>query len=206
MKFYTIKTPSIIQKIFSNYTWRFSSVPKDIYLTFDDGPTPEITEFVLAELQKYNAKATFFCIGKNVKCHHGIYEQILENGHSVGNHTFNHLNGFKTKNSVYLENVQHAAAHIHSNLFRPPYGKIKSSQGRALQKEGYKIVMWDVLSGDFDKAINPEKCLKNVLGHTNNGSIIVMHDSQKAREKIFYALPRVLAHFSEKGYNFKAIT
>lgn len=206
MKFYTIKTPSIIQKIFSNYTWRFSSVPKDIYLTFDDGPTPEITEFVLAELQKYNAKATFFCIGKNVKCHHGIYEQILENGHSVGNHTFNHLNGFKTKNSVYLENVQHAAAHIHSNLFRPPYGKIKSSQGRALQKEGYKIVMWDVLSGDFDKAITPEKCLKNVLGHTNNGSIIVMHDSQKAREKIFYALPRVLAHFSEKGYNFKAIT
>ena len=206
MKFYTIKTPSIIQSLFSNYTWRFSSVPKDIYLTFDDGPTPEVTEFVLTELKKYNAKATFFCIGKNVKCHHSIYEQVLEDGHAVGNHTFNHLNGFKTKNSTYLENVHHAAAHIHSNLFRPPYGKIKSSQGRTLQKEGYKIIMWDVLSGDFDKSITPEKCLKNVLGNTKNGSIIVMHDSQKAREKIFYALPRILAHFSEKGYNFKAIS
>ena len=130
MKLYTVKTPELVQRMFSSYTWRFSSVPKHIYLTFDDGPTPEVTDFVLDQLKQYDAKATFFCIGKNVKCHHNIYERILKEGHSVGNHTFNHLNGFKTKNKEYLENVQHAAAHIHSNLFRPPYGKIKSSQGK----------------------------------------------------------------------------
>jgi peptidoglycan/xylan/chitin deacetylase (PgdA/CDA1 family) len=206
MKLYTIKTPSIIKRIFSSYTWCFSSIPKEIYLTFDDGPTPEITEFVLEQLKKHNAKATFFCIGKNVKCHHHIYESILEDGHSVGNHTFNHLNGFKTKNAAYLENVQHASGHIDSNLFRPPYGKLKSSQGKRLQKEGYKIIMWDVLSGDFDTSVSPEKCLSNILKNTVNGSIIVMHDSQKAKEKIFYALPRILEHFTKKGVQFKAIS
>lgn len=205
MKLYTIKTPGIIQRLFSNYTWRFSSVNKYIYLTFDDGPTPEITDFVLDELAKHNAKATFFCIGKNVKCHHHIYERILEDGHAIGNHTFNHLNGFKTKNATYLENVQHAAAHIHSNLFRPPYGKIKSSQGRALLKDGYKIIMWNVLSGDFDTKVTPEKCLQNVLKNTSNGSIVVMHDSIKAKEKVVYSLPKILAHFSEKGFEFRAI-
>ena len=205
MKLYTVKTPELVQRMFSNYTWRFSSVPKTIYLTFDDGPTPQVTEFVLDELKKYNAKATFFCIGKNVKCHHDIYERILQEDHSVGNHTLNHLNGFKTKNKVYLENVQHAAAHIHSNLFRPPYGKMKNSQGRALQKEGYKLIMWDVLSGDFDMSITPEKCLQNVIANTTNGSIVVMHDSIKAKEKVVYSLPKILAHFSKKGFEFKAI-
>ena len=205
MKLYTIKTPGWIQRVFSNYTWRFSSVPKHIYLTFDDGPTPEVTDFVLDELAKHNAKATFFCIGKNVKCHHYIYERILKEGHAVGNHTFNHVNGFKTKNADYLENVQHAAAHIHSNLFRPPYGKIRSSQGRALLKDGYKIIMWNVLSADFDPKVTPEKCLQNVLKNTSNGSIVVMHDSVKAKEKVYYSLPRILTHFSEKGFEFKAI-
>lgn len=205
MRLYTIKTPGIIQKLFSSYTWRFSSVPKDIYLTFDDGPTPEVTEFVLKELKKFNAKATFFCIGKNVKSNHHLYEQILEDGHAVGNHTFNHLNGMKTTNKEYLENVQHAAAHIHSNLFRPPYGKLKNSQGKALIKDGFKIIMWDVLSGDWDQSISPERSLKNVLDHTTNGSIVVMHDSVKAKEKIYYSLPRILAHFSKKGYDFRAI-
>jgi len=205
MKLYTIKTPTIIQSLFSNYRWRFSSVPKEIYLTFDDGPTPEITEFVLSELKKHKAKATFFCIGKNVKSHQKIYQNILNDGHAVGNHTFNHLNGFKTNNSVYLENIKHASAHIDSKLFRPPYGKLKASQGKLLQKEGYKIIMWNVLSGDFDKSISPEKCLENVLGNTTNGSIIVMHDSEKAKEKIFYALPRILDHFTKEGYTFKAV-
>ncbi|MEQ6123719.1 polysaccharide deacetylase family protein [Pseudotenacibaculum sp. MALMAid0570] len=206
MKFYTVKTPRIIQRLFSNYTWCFSSASKEIYLTFDDGPTPEVTEFVLNQLENFNAKATFFCIGKNVKCHHHLYERILEQGHSVGNHTFNHLKGLKTKNSVYIENIKHAAAHIHSNLFRPPYGKLKSSQGRILKKEGYQIIMWDVLSGDFDTSIGPEKCLQNVLKYTGNGSIVVMHDSAKAKEKIFYALPKILDYFSKKGFEFKAIT
>jgi len=191
--------------MFSSYTWRFSSAPKEIYLTFDDGPTPEVTEFVLDQLQHYKVKATFFCIGKNVERNPEIYQRILNEGHSVGNHTFHHLNGFNTKNSAYLEDIQHAAAHIHSNLFRPPYGKIKSSQGKNLMKEGYKIIMWDVLSADFDTSISPEKCLKNVVHHASNGSIVVMHDSLKAKEKIYYALPRILDYFTKKGMECKAI-
>ena len=205
MKFYTIKTPTIIQKFFSNYRWRFSSVPKEIYLTFDDGPTLEVTNFVLEELKKHQAKATFFCIGENVKKHQKIYLKIQKEGHSVGNHTFNHLNGLLTKNTRYIENIQQASAYIVSKLFRPPYGRLKSSQARLLQQEGYKIIMWDVLSGDFDRSISPEKCLENVLKNTTNGSIIVMHDSEKAKDKIYFALPRILDHFSQKGYLFKAI-
>ena len=205
MKFYTIKTPTIIQKFFSNYRWRFSSVPKEIYLTFDDGPTLEVTNFVLEELKKHQAKATFFCIGDNVKKHQKIYLKIQKEGHSVGNHTFNHLNGLLTKNPRYIENIQQASAYIVSKLFRPPYGRLKSSQARLLQQEGYKIIMWDVLSGDFDRSISPEKCLENVLKKTTNGSIIVMHDSEKAKDKIYFALPRILDHFSQKGYLFKAI-
>jgi peptidoglycan/xylan/chitin deacetylase (PgdA/CDA1 family) len=205
MKFYTIKTPTIIQKFFSNYRWRFYSVPKEIYITFVDGPTLEVTNFVLEELKKHQAKATFFCIGKNVKKHQNIYHKIQEEGHSVGNHTFNHLNGLLTKNTRYIENIQQASAYIVSKLFRPPYGRLKSSQARLLQQEGYKIIMWDVLSGDFDRSISPEKCLENVLKNTTNGSIIVMHDSEKAKDKIYFALPRILDHFSQKGYLFKAI-
>jgi peptidoglycan/xylan/chitin deacetylase (PgdA/CDA1 family) len=205
MKFYTIKTPSIIQRLFSRYTWRFSSSKNEVYLTFDDGPTPEVTNFVLSELKKHNAKATFFCIGKNVKSHPSIYQGILKDGHSVGNHTFLHLKGTKTKNPVYLDDTKHASAHIHSQLFRPPYGKMKLSPGKMLRKSGYQIIMWDVLSGDFDRSITPEKCLENVLKNTTNGSIVVMHDSVKAKEKIFYALPRILEHFKEKGIQLKAI-
>ena len=205
MKFYIIKTPTIVQRLFSSYRWRFSSVPKEIYLTFDDGPTLEVTNFVLEELKKHQAKATFFCIGKNVKKHQNIYHKIQEEGHSVGNHTFNHLNGLLTKNTRYIENIQQASAYIVSKLFRPPYGRLKSSQARLLQQEGYKIIMWDVLSGDFDRSISPEKCLENVLKNTTNGSIIVMHDSEKAKDKIYFALPRILDHFSQKGYLFKAI-
>ena len=205
MKFYIIKTPTIVQRLFSSYRWRFSSVPKEIYLTFDDGPTLEVTNFVLEELKKHQAKATFFCIGKNVKKHQNIYHKIQEEGHSVGNHTFNHLNGLLTKNTRYIENIQQASAYIVSKLFRPPYGRLKSSQARLLQQEGYKIIMWDVLSGDFDRSISPEKCLENVLKKTTNGSIIVMHDSEKAKDKIYFALPRILDHFGQKGYLFKAI-
>ena len=193
MKFYTIKTPTIIQKFFPNYCWRFSASAKEIYLTFDDGPTPDITTYVLNELKKHNAKATFFCIGKNVKKYHTICERIKKEGHTIGNHTYNHLNASRVTKTSYIENIQKAAKLIKSNLFRPPYGRLKSSQARSIISMGYKIIMWDVLSADFDTTVTPEKCLKNVLSKTSSGSIVVMHDSHKAKDKIFYALPKILS-------------
>lgn len=205
MKFYTIKTPTIIQKFFPNYCWRFSASAKEIYLTFDDGPTPEITTYVLNELKKHNAKATFFCIGKNVKKYHTIYERIKKEGHAIGNHTYNHLNASRVTKTSYIDNIQKAEKLIKSNLFRPPYGRLKSSQARSIISMGYKIIMWDVLSADFDTTVTPEKCLKNVLSKTSSGSIIVMHDSHKAKDKIYYALPKILSYFTEKGYVFKSI-
>ncbi|MCH3881699.1 MULTISPECIES: polysaccharide deacetylase family protein [Tenacibaculum] len=206
MKLYFTKTPRIFTRIFSNYTWRFSSDKKEIYLTFDDGPTPEITDFVLSELQKYNAKATFFCIGKNVEKHPDIFKRLITEGHTVGNHTQNHFNGWKHKTVNYLNNIETASKLIESKLFRPPYGKIKASQGKELIKKGYKIIMWSVLSADFDTSISREQCLQNVLRNTNNGSIVVFHDSLKASEKLTYVLPKVLEEFSKKGFTFKAIT
>jgi peptidoglycan-N-acetylglucosamine deacetylase len=213
MKLYLTKTPRIIQKIYKNYTWRFSRSKKEIFLTFDDGPTPEITDWVLDTLKEYNAKATFFCIGKNIKEHPDIYTKITLEKHAIGNHTQNHLNGFEHTVNGYLENVLEVektlkllnAEPLKLNLFRPPYGRMKRKQAQKIRSLGYKIIMWDVLSADFD-TISKEKCLKNVLKSTKNGSIIVFHDSVKAAEKLHYALPKILAHFSQKGYQFKAIS
>lgn len=205
MKLYLTKTPCIFKKLFSNYTWCFTTSKKEIYLTFDDGPTLKVTDFVLAELKKHNAKATFFCIGKNVVNHPEIYQRILDDGHSVGNHTHNHLKGWKHRTKNYIKNCALAKEYITSNLFRPPYGKIKSSQAKLLQKLGYKIIMWDVLSADFDTKISKEKCLQNVLKNTTNGSIIIFHDSIKASKKLRYVLPKVLEEFSKRGFSFKAI-
>jgi peptidoglycan/xylan/chitin deacetylase (PgdA/CDA1 family) len=210
---YLIKTPAIIRKIFPKYIWRFSKKEKDIYLTFDDGPTPEITEFVLSELEKHQAKATFFCIGKNILEHPHILKKITAAGHSVGNHTQTHLKGWESKNRVYLENILLCEETIlkagipktKQKIFRPPYGKIKSAQARELIKKGYKIIMWNVLSADFDMAISPERCLENVTANVNNGSIIVFHDSIKASEKLKFALPKVLKKYAELGYTFRAI-
>ncbi len=200
-------------RFFSNYIWRFSIQKKEIFLTFDDGPTKEITDFVLDELKKYNAKATFFCIGKNVKNHPKTFNRILKEKHSIGNHTQNHLNGWKTNTKTYLNNVLKCEETIlseiniknYSKLFRPPYGKIKKRQAKALQKKGYSIIMWDVLSADFDTSISKEKCLKNVLNNTKKGSIIVLHDSVKASEKVKFILPELLEYFTKKGFEFKAI-
>ncbi len=200
-------------RFFSKYTWRFLSKKKEIFLTFDDGPTPEITEFILSELKKYDAKATFFCIGKNIKNHPELFSQLISDGHSIGNHTQNHLKGWKTNTKDYVDNVlecnktitQFNNTTIKQQLFRPPYGKIKKSQAKELLKRGYKIIMWDVLSADFDTTISNEKCLQNVLDNTTKGSIIVLHDSVKAAERMKYALPRVLKTFSDKGFVFKAI-
>ncbi len=211
MRFYLIKTPRIIKKLFSRYTWCFSSNKPEVYLTFDDGPIPEVTEFVLNELKKHQAKATFFCIGDNIRKHPSIFKELLKNGHSIGNHTFNHLNGWKTKSNDYLSNILQTETLIHkfhnksAKLFRPPYGKIKRSQADLLLKKGYKIIMWDILSADFDVHASKEQCARNVLQKVKNGSIIVFHDSIKAKEKLYYALPIVLENLSNKGYKFKGI-
>jgi peptidoglycan/xylan/chitin deacetylase (PgdA/CDA1 family) len=210
MKTYFAKTPRLIMRIFSKYTWRFSFNKKEVFLTFDDGPTPEITEFVLSELKKYEAKATFFCIGKNITKQPEIFQNIISDGHAIGNHTQNHLNGWRTDDQEYINSVldcenvisRTMKNAVNPKLFRPPYGKIMSSQARMLFKKEYKIIMWDVLSGDFDTSITKEKCLQNVLKNTRKGSIIVFHDSVKAAERMQYALPIVLKIFTEKGFTF----
>jgi peptidoglycan/xylan/chitin deacetylase (PgdA/CDA1 family) len=222
LKFYFPKTPNSILRFFSRYIWRFSAETKEIYLTFDDGPTPQITQFVLDELKKYRAKATFFCIGKNIQNHPTIFKKIKNEGHSIGNHTQNHLNGWNTKNTRYFDDFLECEHTIlrtldatlehkqktktcASKLFRPPYGKIKKSQAQAILKKDYNIIMWTVLSADFDTSISKEKCLQNVLKNSKNGSIVVFHDSVKASEKLRFVLPKVLKEFADKGFVFKAI-
>lgn len=202
---YLIKTPWWLKKWYSNFIWNIPSNDKIIYLTFDDGPHPTITPYVLNTLQQYNAKATFFCIGKNVEQHTTIYNNIIAQQHTVGNHTQNHLNGWKNKDEIYLNDIQQAAKNIDSKLFRPPYGRITKFKAKLLIKQGYKIVMWDVLSGDFDIHLSKEACAENVLLNATNGSIIVFHDSQKAKERLEYALPKVLDFFSKQGYQFKGL-
>lgn len=181
---------------------------KEIFLTFDDGPHETVTNFVLDELKKYNASATFFCIGDNVVKYPDVYRRILDEGHAVGNHTQNHLNGFNTDSKIYVDNVLEASKFIDSNLFRPPYGRIKSFQAKVLTqlKKPYKIIMWTILSGDFDFKISPAQCLENVLFKISEGAIVVFHDSEKAAERMMYALPKVLNILSEKGYSFKKIS
>jgi len=206
MKFYWIKTNLLIKKIFRNYVWDIPNTENKIYLTFDDGPTPEITEWVLRELLKYNAKATFFCIGNNIEKYPDIFPKVIANGHSIGNHTFNHLNGWKTSTEEYLENTKLCEEQIlQSKLFRPPYGKIKVSQSKKLRQQGYKIIMWDVLSADYDTSISKEKCLENVLQNVKSGSIIVFHDSVKAFPNLEYTLPKALKILSERGFVFEKI-
>lgn len=211
MNFYWIKTNAFVKKIFSNYIWDVPNGENKIYLTFDDGPTPEITEWVLEELQKYNAKATFFCIGHNIQKYPEIFPKVIEKGHSIGNHTFNHLNGWKTPINEYIENVSLCQSEILNlqsqicNLFRPPYGKIKLSQSKKLRKFGFKIIMWDVLSADYDQTISPEKCLVNVLRNVKSGSIIVFHDSVKAFPNLEYTLPKALEILTKRGFLFERI-
>ena len=206
---YFIKTPWWIKKIFSSYIWHIPVENKTVYLTFDDGPHPVATPFVLQQLKEYNAAATFFCIGKNVVNHPDIYHQIIAGGHAVGNHTHNHLNGWKTATDAYIENISEAAKHIDTHLFRPPYGRIKRSQAKqiakALQRSNAQIIMWDVLSADFDTTITPQQCVNNVLKHVTGGSVVVFHDSEKAFKNLAYALPVVLQELKKQGYIFKRI-
>lgn len=206
VKPYVVKIPFYIPYLFPKRLWHFSRKQKIIYLTFDDGPIPQVTPWVLDQLKKYNAKATFFCIGQNIQKHPELFSRLKLEGHSLGNHTFNHLNASNTTFEEYLENTQKAAANFKQPLlFRPPYGKLGSKKAKALLQRGYKLVMWDVLSADFDQTISPKKCLSNVIANTKNGSIIIFHDSLKADKNLKYALPEVLRHFSGKGFDFKAI-
>lgn len=244
--------PSFIQRLYPERIWAFSRKSNSVYLTFDDGPIPEVTPWVLDELKKHNAKATFFCIGENIEKHPEIFKRIISEGHSVGNHTFNHLNGWKTETWEYVENVEKAERWMRDagcgvkdegcgvigaerwmtdeqfsqsnnskptspfvnrkssivnrkSLFRPPYGRIKPSQAKILRKKGYKIVMWDIISYDFDASISPEKCLQNVLGKIKPGSVVVFHDSLKAEKNLRDVLPKVLEYTGKKELFYRKI-
>lgn len=204
---YLVKTPWLLKKLYPKLIWDGDLNGRRLYLTFDDGPIPIVTPFVLNILKQYNAKATFFCIGDNVSKYPDIFEQVKNDGHAIGNHTYNHLNGWKTDDKTYLENFLEADKLLDAKLFRPPYGRIKRSQIKLLQeaKPGLKIVMWKVLSGDFDVNLKPEKCLQNVLRHTENGEIVLFHDSLKAFPRLEYVLPRVLEQWSREGFVFDSL-
>ena len=210
---YFVKTPWWLKKLYSRCVWDIPVKEKIIYLTFDDGPHPVVTPFVLDTLKQYNAKATFFCIGKNVTAHADIYRRLLDEGHRVGNHTFNHLNGWKVSDELYLKNILEAGKYIDSSLFRPPYGKITRFQVKLLTgirnspvSSNFKIIMWDVLSGDFDVSLSAETCSLNVIKHAVPGSVVVFHDSEKAFPRLKDALPKTLQYLSNEGYKFEAIT
>ncbi len=200
-----IKIPKIVRVFFPSVIWKGGTeVSKVVYFTFDDGPTPNVTEAVLSILKSYNAKATFFCIGNQVEKHPETYKSVLREGHAVGNHTQHHLKGWKTSNQKYFDDVKEAASNISSNLFRPPYGKMKWSQYRLLKKK-YKIVLWDVIPEDYLKSMTVKKLVSNIVNNVTEGSIIVLHDSEKCAKVMLEALPIVLKQLSERGFVFKAI-
>ena len=213
MKFYWIKTHWLIKKILSGFTWDIPTAKKIVYLTFDDGPTPEITNWTLALLKAYNAKATFFCIGENVAKYPELFKKLKTEGHTIGNHTYNHLNGWHTSTKDYIENVELCEITLHKNglhssekkFFRPPYGKVKPRQFKLLKQRGYQIIMWDVLSADFDTTISPEQCAQNVLKNIKPGSILIFHDSLKASKNLKYALPQTLEYLQKNGYEMRPI-
>lgn len=190
--------------LYPKAVWNVKTETPTLFLTFDDGPIPGLTEWVLDTLKHYNLKATFFCVGDNIEKNQGIYARIIREGHTVGNHTYNHIKGFKTKTNDYLANTEKCESLTNSKLFRPPYGQLKKSQYRALMEKGYKIIMWDVVSYDYEK-ISPEACLKTVIKNVKNGSIILFHDNVKAEEKIKYALPETIEYFLKLNYKFAAL-
>jgi peptidoglycan/xylan/chitin deacetylase (PgdA/CDA1 family) len=201
---FLIQPNSLLKKFYSKATWNFDRADKVIYLTFDDGPVPGLSEWVLDELEKYNAKATFFCVGANIQKNWTIFERIMKDGHLAANHTMFHSKGFKNSVSDYMLEVEACKKLVNNNLFRPPYGQLKPGQYRALIEKGYRIIFWDVISYDFEK-ITSKKCADNVIKNTKNGSIVLFHDNVKAEKNLKYALPLFLKHFSRQGYNFKAL-
>jgi peptidoglycan/xylan/chitin deacetylase (PgdA/CDA1 family) len=205
---YLVKTPWLLKKLYPQLVWDTKPGARCIYLTFDDGPIPIVTPFVLNILKQHNAKATFFCIGDNVRKHPDIFADVKKDGHAIGNHTYNHLRGWTTDNETYLDNFLQADKILDTSLFRPPYGRIKRAQIKLLKqaRPDLQIIMWDVLSGDFDMSLKRKESLDNVLNNTQDGSIVLFHDSIKAFQRLEYALPRVLQHFSKLGYTFKSLS
>jgi peptidoglycan/xylan/chitin deacetylase (PgdA/CDA1 family) len=207
-----ITTPKILRMFYPSFLWEMPKGEKKLYITFDDGPHPTITPQVLEILKKFNAKATFFCVGNNVKKYKETFELIKKEGHSVGSHTFNHERGWKTKTKDYVNSVKEACNLIQSPLFRPPHGRIKFSQVRALNKkfrisesQNLKIVAWTVISYDWDKSLTPDDCFNNVIKNADDGSIIVFHDSEKAVNNMIPALNKVLEYYTDKGYTFEKL-
>jgi peptidoglycan-N-acetylglucosamine deacetylase len=209
---YFVKTPWFIKKLYANCVWDIKTTEKVLYITFDDGPHPTITPFVLQELKKYNAKATFFCIGDNVKKYPDVYQQIIDEGHTVGNHTMRHLNGWKTENERYLNDIKEASSYINSILFRPPYGRISKKQIESIiQKKysifnnQYSIIMWNILAGDWEQTLSPQKCFNQIKNKIYRGAIVVFHDSEKAYDRMSYAFPKLLHYADKLGYKFEKI-
>lgn len=214
-----------MRALYPEFIWRIPTKEKEIFLTFDDGPIPEITEFVLEELNKYQAKATFFCIGGNIEKYPNIFQQLVNQQHTIGNHTFNHLKGWDTEDEIYVDNFkkcenimverssffdvrsseyEHLTSKFEKRKFRPPFGRIKRNQAKEVLKS-HEIVMWDVLTGDYDQSLSKERVLKKTLQYTEQGTIVLFHDSIKASRNMMYALPKFLEHFSERGFIFKAL-
>lgn len=201
---YVPKTPAVVKALYSSLCWNMDRNSNKVYLTFDDGPHPQITREVLTLLAAYKAKASFFCIGDNIRKFPEVFEEVKQQGHVIGNHTYNHLNGWKTSQYVYLHNTLKCQALTQTPLFRPPYGRISRQQATALGKK-FRIIMWDVLSADFDQEITKEKCLENVIKNIEPGSIVVFHDSEKAAANMLYALPKVLDFISEKNWEMSGL-
>lgn len=198
------KAPYWLSWFYPALTWHKDRSEKCLFLTFDDGPVPDVTEEIIFILKKYGILATFFCVGENIQRYPELFDQLKTCGHRIGNHTHNHLNAWATSDDVYLKNVELCQALTQSKLFRPPYSKLRHSQIRALKSQ-YEIIMWDVVSRDFDPRVSPEQCLKNTLKYTQNGSIIVFHDHVKAWKNVSYTLPRALEQWLSEGYRFDVL-
>jgi peptidoglycan/xylan/chitin deacetylase (PgdA/CDA1 family) len=199
-----VRLPGFFTSLFKDAVWRFKEAGKVVYLTFDDGPIPEITPWVLDILKKEDIKATFFCVGENVQKYPEVYQQVIDGGHSVGNHTYNHLQGFKTNDQDFFTNIEKAASFIDSDLFRPPHGLLKASQYNYLKKK-YRIIMWDLITCDYDSRLKPENVFTNVTDFVRSGSILTFHDSEKARINMMKVLPLSIKWMKEQGYRFEAI-
>ena len=194
-----LQVPEILKSVIKNVVWRINPAKKVIYLTFDDGPNSRVTPLVLDILDRFEVKATFFCVGENVSRFPDVFDEVKRRGHTVGNHTFNHLKGFEYATDYYVRNVEKANGYIKSDLFRPPHGQIKPSQIKAL-KDDYRIIMWDFITYDYDKLIEPEKIIAEVKKRSRNGSIVVFHDSLKAEKNVLQVLPEALRFWKENGY------